>query len=292
MMCREQLTQQLVFLLSPRGLCVWPDSPNEPVFGRVGVTPAPPSFFLADSVEPFVLIRPGPAKPHPEHPEILDNPTWTIGLFSVNANDQAGGASVVGGRRTGRGSSQGRGVLEVESFLLDLISASGIGFSRPRATEILDPDFAEIAGVTCIQTYKVGATRVPLEPCYAPVRRLTATGDGNGHVTLNFDLPDFRYDSAGLWIVRAQGSTPPTTPTGGFFVPSAIGRVSYVDSPGHGTWSYAVFIAYDWTADPVLGLGGTDYRFSGFFQQLPTGAPIQGQPYYVYQPATVAGIVT
>ena len=52
----EQLTQQLVYLLG-RNKLVWPDSPGDPVLGRVVPAPAPASPSGTSTTRRFDLLR-------------------------------------------------------------------------------------------------------------------------------------------------------------------------------------------------------------------------------------------
>ena len=97
-------------------------------------------------------------------------------------------------------------------------------------------------------------------PTDYPTPSPTATPEAVGEVTLAWvPVPD-RYDFRRYVCRRISGATPTTSPTGGTDVPipGATTRTTarLVDSPGSGTWSYSLFVAYDEYGS------GTDERWS------------------------------
>ncbi len=260
-----QITSQLAFLLNKTNL-TWPDTPYDPVFGRVAVTPLELSFYDIDTQNPTALIRPGAVTYNDEHPEIIESARWEVGIFGVVGTDQAGGGSVVGGNRSSLGSSSGRGVMEMEPLVLARLrdGTKGLG-PRVLARVSTQASAFEVPGLICRRSYEVVATR-PLqsEPFYQPVSRLLATSPGAGQATLTWRLPSvqggwnppttiYRYDLVGLTVRRAAGATAPSSPSAGTGV-ATVGLVSTVaDTPGAGQWSYAVFATYDAGKDPITG---------------------------------------
>lgn len=260
-----QLTQQIVWLFN-KSNCTWADSPGDPVFGRVGVTPLDPSFFDLDTSNPTLLVRPGATENNPEHPEIIERAAWEVGILGAVGTDQGGSASTVGGNRASLGSSQGRGVLEIEPIVLARLRDGTMGLGpRLIARGIDRASGFDVPGLVTLRVYEVVATR-PLQsaPYYQPVTRLLATSPGAGSATLTWRLPQvmggtnsptplYRWDLVGLTVRRASGSTAPASPTAGTGVP-VVGLASTVtDSPGAGMWSYAVFATYDAGRDPITG---------------------------------------
>lgn len=255
-----QLTQTLVSLLSPANLA-WPDSPAEPILGRVGVWPGVGGdFFAMDAVVPFALVHPETTRSNEEHPaDLVDEARWSIFLFAGNASEQAGGPALVGGSRASLGSSKGRGILEVEGRVkIALFDELGL-VARLRSGGTQPPDVAgRQAGFGAQRALEIVATHLPALPAYAPIQQLLASSPSAGHVTLTWAaLSSTRYDLVGVTVVYKSGATAPTSPTDGTAAFTAGAPTSATVATGTGMFSFAVFWAYDATVDPFSGIGTT-----------------------------------
>ena len=173
----------------------------------------------------------------------------------------AGGGepAVSGGTRTsGIGSSVGRGVLEVEARVRAAIHAARLGVRfRVSSGSGIDPRDAPGPGVVAQSSFRVTASRVPVEPFYHPPILPVASG-GFGSASLAWTSPPTRFDRFGIMVRRLAGFNLPTTTTGDQIVApsSGAGVTSYLDSPAAGTYSYGIWAAYD-----EAGAGAAD-RFS------------------------------
>jgi hypothetical protein len=286
-----QLTQQLVWVLSAPNVTngktsglAWPGGAEEVVLARVGVAPDPSAFAMLDAAEPFALVSVLAKKGEAEHPaDLTEEARWAVRLFCANANDQAGGAPIVGASRvSGVGSSVGRGLLEVEPLveaaIFNLNALPGVRLRVEAAPAVAMPD--EWRGAVAARALTVsGGPRIPTQPCFDSVQQLLAVG-ASGDVALTWGtLPD-RWDLVGVRVCRASGTTAPTDPTTGIVATTGL-VTSYSDTPGAGTWSYAIFFAFDSTRNPLDGARDvanpvTDFSGSG-----------TAQGGFVYRAATV-----
>lgn len=249
-----QLTQDMIYRLNPTNL-KWGEGNDEAVLSRVIAAPAPPGFFRHDSVTPYALLQLESGRGNEEHPaDLIEEARWSLYLLAGNATEQSGAAPVVGGNRVNLGSSRGRGLLEVEPLVQKAIfNATGL-YARPRAISTRPPSIPdELQGLVVMRALEIVASRIPALPAYAPVQRLKSTAAGGGNVTLTWGAAPSRYDLVGYTWRRAAGSTAPSTPASGTFVESTTPSLS--DSPGAGTWSYAIWWAFDATRDPFTGKG-------------------------------------
>lgn len=277
-MSSQQITQNLVWFLNPTNF-VW--SAGQPVLGRVGVVVDPPTLNVLDQVTPSVLIRVERAAAHPEHPADLDEEVkWTITLYAQNGTDQAGGAAVVGGNRTGAG-SQGRGVLEIEPLLRARIQQAFIACGvRPRIVSAPATVAEAIKGLLAARAYEVTATRLPVQATYLAPTRLAALNNGVA-LALYWTPPPLTWNLVALQVNRAAGSTPPATPTSGTVLTSTLSPTATGFANATTGNAYSVFGVYDDTVDPVTGLRDQTKPVSAYSgYQTPEGT-------FTYQPGTV-----
>jgi len=81
---------------------------------------------------------------------------------------------------------------------------------------------------------------------YPPPSRFAAVdAAGGGDTDLTWTLAPGRWDRNAIILRRAAGSTAPTSETSGTGVTVAAEATSVTDSPGAGTFSYALFQEYD-----------------------------------------------
>lgn len=271
-----QAARQIAFKLLSRS---WPDAPAGPVFAQVFVSQGLPE----DSGSlrfPFALVRvlDGTADP--------DDQTYQLQRFEVvsvvsSTGDQVGEQAMVGGHRQSQGRSQGRGLLEVEeqvmqavqylnqtnAFRIQLVSAG-------TAEAALVPDVGYV--VSRALTFQARLTTSRVYPTPNAGKSLVAAVN-TGVVTLTWtwheraDLhkaytpPQIGTARGKLTLVRKAGSSAPTSVTDGTLVAlSSNAATTVADSPGAGTWSYALFAQYDEFGDATgsPALGGTSVRVS------------------------------
>lgn len=251
-----QVAYQLRHLLR---LAAWADGSAELVFGtRVYVAAAPAGELLAANRAPFAVVIPGSADADVHEPRLW-RARFEVLVVTAVTGDTFGEAVLLGGPRSGgQGSSRGRGLLELEEVTLGAVERldgeSGIRM-RVVAQSAVAP--APIPGTVAAQrSYTVEAWCSRSRSYEAP-RLLAATASGGGAVALTWSLPAARYDRRRVVLRRASGSTAPSSATAGTGVTlSGDLATSHADTPGAGTWSYALFGAYDETGS------GSDERYS------------------------------
>jgi hypothetical protein len=276
-----QILQNLVWYLNPTQF-VWPGTAT-PVLGRVSVTTDPATFAALDQVAPSVMIRAERTAAHPEHPaDLEDEARWALTLYALNATDQAGGASVVGGNRAPGSVSSGRGLLELEPLVRAQVQqaflAAGV---RPRITAGPATVHEALHGLLAARSYEVLGTRFPVQRCYANVTRLKATLAGG--TTLAWTPAPLTWNLVAYQVVRKNGGVPPANPTDGTVLTSTLAPTAtgYVDAGGGAGKAYSVFGVFDDTKNPFDGKRDPSLptnAYSGY--STPQNA-------FVYQPASV-----
>jgi len=240
-----QATRQVRYLLEQRK---WEDGgSNERVFADVVITsPEMRIPALVDHRLPLAIITPLGSSADQELPGLLMQ-TIEIEVAVAVAGDDIAETAVIGGSRAGGNtSSDGRGILEVEEELLAVIrQPSGAVGLRFQAISLLNTEIVANTdnGYIASRKYQM---RVPLTDArfYHPCVNLTATDAGGGSVSLAWKLPATRFDTLGLVLRRASGSTPPAGPTDGTGVTVGANDTSVSDPAGSGTFSYSLFRSY------------------------------------------------
>lgn len=214
------------------------------------VTQAPVESLLAKLRAPFALIRVGGATADDDVPSLLTE-ELEVALVASSVGDEKGQSALLGAARSsGRTSSKGRGLLELEEELFRaaalLGGASGIRLNLSAKTggqALLDgTTLAASRGYTF-------RARTSVYRSYPAPSLLVATPAGSGSVSLTWSVPPARYDRLEVVLRRASGATAPTSATDGTGVTlSGALATSVTDSPGVGTFSYAIFAGYDETS--------------------------------------------
>lgn len=250
-----QAARQIRWILAN---ATWPDAGGTTVFGSVVVVTSAFAGMFANFRSPSLAVRPGSCSEDPEDPGLLTQQIELLLCVAVHG-DPVGQNAVIGGNRTaGQVRSEGRGLLEVEEEV------------RRQAKKLGDNDGLRIvAGETSdgpglvteekmpfavTRSYTIDVHCTSARYYHAP-KNLVATG-GAGIVTLSWTLPPTRFDTRRVVVRRATGATPPASATAGTDVPVATLATGVVDSVAAGTYSYAVFMAYDESGS------STDERFS------------------------------
>lgn len=244
-----QAARQLKHLLLA---AAWPGGATERVFGAVVVSQATSDRVLGSARLPLALIRVGGGTADDQEPRLIRESLEVV-LMAQVPGDALGEAALIGGPRAGGvGSSGGRGLLELEEVLLGaaakLGGSSGIRLrlsGKSRGEAQLDEVHGGIVARGYVFEAWLGSAR-----SYPPPVNLVATDQGGGDVELTWDLPPDRFDRLEVVLRRAAGATPPSSPTDGTGVTlgSAL-ATSVTDSPGAGTFSYALFAGYDETSE-------------------------------------------
>lgn len=253
-----QCLQQVKSLLQA---ATWPDGSAEKVFGSHGVkiSAGPQENGLNSIPFPFAMISPGNGTTDPDHQRIGQEEI-DVTIMAANAADPWGEQALIGGGRGGgQGSSSGRGLLElgeiVRSELRLLLPQNGVkpqfvGKSAPT------PFRVEHHGYVVGRTHRFRAWLTDARHYPAPTR-FAATDAGGGDANLSWNVPPSRFDRYEVVLRRASGSTAPSSVTDGTGVSlGSLLATSVTDSPGTGTWSYALFGGYD-----ELSAGASD-RYS------------------------------
>lgn len=234
------------------------------------ITSAPTPEALAVHRVPIALIRAldGTVDPDTEGEQsdlIRRNVSVTL-IAAISGDAGTGENSIIGANRTGGATvSENRGLLELEEELFDaaqqLGEVDGISLIL-RAAGAPTIERVENMGHVSYADYSF-ELRCTATRFYHPARELAATASGGGVAAVSWALPPDRYDRYQMVLRRAAGTTAPASATAGTGVTLGGNLVTSVnDSPGVGTFSYALFAAYDETYDERQGSPATADRYS------------------------------
>ena len=249
-----QVAKQLRFLLRA---ATWPDSPSNKACGQVLVSNGPADRAVGQLRFPFALVLPGAVTADDEEPN-LERAQFEIRLVARVANDPWGESVLIGGPRISQGSSQGRGLMELEEVLLDNVATMNrtngirIRLDYKSATQA---QISDDLGYVGLRSYQLEAM-LTSDRNYEACSRLTAADLGSGNVAVSWTLPPTRYDTLGLVLRRAAGVTAPASPTAGTGVTVGDDDTSVTDTGAAGTVSYAIWRSYNETG------GTTAERYS------------------------------
>lgn len=243
-----QALQQMRYLLRQAewapGVVVWNAN-------SIIVTVAPdPDAASTERTLPMVLLRPGSSRVDPRHDgefEDLIEVEIAVRLVTSVPGDRFGEASLMGGHRAGELETPGKGLLELEEKLLGALREINDGDGmriQLRATSAAGAQPMSDSGYMIWRDYTF-VSLVTAERDYSVPTALTATVAALT-VSLSWTLPSTRFDTDSVVLRRASGSTPPSGPTDGTGVALTGDLVTSVsEAPGVGSWSYALFSAYD-----------------------------------------------
>lgn len=243
----QQVCRQIQYLLLNQD---WTGGSND-VFGSgcVVITAGLPERFSHHLRYPAAIITPGAAQPdqYGEEPDIIVQPI-TIRAITLAPGDESGQKSLIGGNIPDRTASEGRGLLEVEEELMRAISTlnhdAGIRVAH-MGTGAVQPALDDQSRYISWRDYDFRAYCTSRR-FYHPPTGFTATDATGGDASLSWQLPPDRFDRYQIVVRRASGSVAPALPTEGTGVTLASDlATSVTDSPGAGTYSYAVFCGYD-----------------------------------------------
>lgn len=243
-----QAARQLKALLQA---ATWPDAGGERVFGTVAVSQATSEQVLGNARLPLALVRFGGGAPDAQEPRLVRESVEVVVLVAV-PGDAIGEAAMIGAARAGGStSSAGRGLLEVEEVLLSVAAQLG-GANGLRLR--LCAKGRGLAQQDDVHSYTVARGYVfegwiGSERSYPAPVNLVAEASGAGNVALTWSLPPSRFDRLQVVLRRAAGDVAPSSPTDGTGVALAGAlSTSVADTPGAGTFSYALFAGYDETS--------------------------------------------
>jgi len=238
-----QMAEQLKYLLANDN---WPDSPSDNTFGSVQVTDGPTEKALKELRMPIVLVTVGDTSEVDEEDPDLILQDFPLILVQAVLGDPMGERILIGGPRKSLGSSDGRGILELEARLLDVVGkATGADGARAACAFVGSPPSQQVEGrMIGSRKYNLKAWCTRDEHFDPPVH-LVAEPIGSGNVRLSWTVPPDRYDRLKIVLRRATGLVAPATVATGTDVALASDLAFGVtDSPGVGTFSYSVWCGY------------------------------------------------
>ncbi len=243
-MNRLQIARQVQHLLRQ---ATWADSGLVFAADSVIVTMGLSDKAMREKRLPLALIRVGTTTPDPDMDEQpgLQAIDVAIALVVSNANDQLGEVALVGANRTE--GSAGRGLFEVEEKLVTTLLQLGPASGMPvtfRSAGAAQASLDESLGYLVACDYRFRALGTTARTYQAPSGLAASSGAA---FTWNASP---RSDARRFILRRASGSTAPATVADGTGItlggsPDGAGVTSKTDSPGAGTWSYSLFLAYD-----------------------------------------------
>ncbi|MGB1226035.1 MAG: hypothetical protein ACPHCN_18100 [Mycobacterium sp.] len=222
----------------------WPGDGSR-VVGTVGISPAPPSAFLAAGAEmPAVTMQPGSARSDDDEPD-LQRQSIALAVSVSAPSDAIAEGAMMGAGRIDPDDGGGRGLFEVVPRLVEAITGTGaVGVKLTmRQTGRRGVEQSDL-GYVLTTTFDIQAECTTVRT-YQDASRFVATG-GSGTVSLSWRLPGLRFDTLRVILRRASGSTAPASPSAGTGV--TLGSdlaTSVTDTVAAGTYSYALLVAYD-----------------------------------------------
>lgn len=259
-MNRWQTAQQIAFLIRNK---VWPDAPSEPVVRTAVVSDLPVEAVYTAESTPFVLVKPVGNERDEEHPERDQVSRYEVSVAAEGWTDVEGTSALVGANRvapsgglTHQGTSQGRGLLEIEEMVRQACTSRDGSGAFVGACSDTSAELVVMPGGVVVSTVKlvVEAWSTTRDRTYPAPRLLTATGAA-GVVSLTWAGTPRRWDTLGgatpqYAVYYQAGSTAPAYGAGTLYTPTA-GSTAASITTGAGTWSFALFSLFDETGNGV-----------------------------------------
>jgi len=250
-MNQAQIAQQIKYLLQVR---TWDDDPsNAVVFGKVVVSNKPMEYLLTlGPTLPFAAVRMGAMVHDPDFPEVILDEGIEVEVSTRIENDPWGESDLIGGVRPSLLVSQGRGVSEIVAQVHATISRNDpeTGISMHSRTEN-DGRSIQIQNSSYMAQSVEVTAKGGIDLFFAPGRELANSGN-----TITWTNPAIRFDTHSMILRYAAGSTPPATATAGSAATlSGVLATTYThgdDGQPGGTFSYALFVAYDYNFDGTI----------------------------------------
>lgn len=232
------------------------DDDSTLVLQEVAVTSGDGAFGrLAALRTPFALVRPAGWTADGEQENLRRQQVEVIVVTAVMGDERGERALIGGPRSAGQNASQGRGVLEIEErvdLALDTLRGEQGVRVYARSASAAATQLVEGLGWVAARSLRLDA-EVGVARDYPAAYAFIATGQ----VQLTWRNPGSRYDLRRVVLRRALGNTAPASPDAGTGVTlSGDLATSVSDAPSPGTYSYALFVAYDETGS------STDERWS------------------------------
>jgi hypothetical protein len=246
-----QVSRQIKYLLGARK---WSDDPsNEKVFGASVVSVAPQAEAMDQFRYPLAMVVPGAATVDAEEMNLLEQ-DFAVRVICMVEADGYGESPLIGANRLADGSSDGRGILEIEEELFSTIArssgADGIEI-RLWSSSAIQAELIEGLGYVVARDYSFGCLTTT-NKSYAPPFGLSATDQGGGSVLLTWNLPATRFDSYRVVLRYAAGATAPASISAGSGVTLSGDTAVTVTQSGlsTGTYAWAAFQTYDEKSSP------------------------------------------
>lgn len=223
--------------------------------GGVMVTNGPADEVTAQLPMPYCLILPGAGQADPiknDEPELIEE-DYMLRVVTAVASDPTGEGVMLGRNQQAIDQAEGRGIFEIqEKVLVRLARTTRQDGIRIQVINAGTTQGGPVQGnrYVAARDYTVRATTT-LASSYEPATNLQAVDSATpGAADVSWELPPDRFDYRRQVLRRLTGSTPPADPADGTGVtlggsPDGAGVTSVTDSPGAGTYSYALWTSYD-----------------------------------------------
>lgn len=266
-MNRWQVARQLAHKLRTVD---WPGGSSD-VFAGVAIMAIPDDQFVRDVIAgPVATVTPLDARMDPEYgdePGIVEC-DFAIRTFQVVAGDPYGESALIGAHRASATDSDGRGILEIEEVVFDAIGDLGrdlgLVVNAWQARIGSFPITEDREGTTYLAAMEHRVTALcTVDRRYPSPEELVATdAAGAGDVDLSWAAFEDRYDRHRFRLFRASGASAPAYEGGTEVTLASNTATSVTDSPGAGTFSYALYKTYDETGTYDGGTASSDERVS------------------------------
>lgn len=270
-----QAARQIKYLVQN---ATWADAPHGPVFGSVRITQGIGQDEAMGQVRfPAAFVALQDSESDGASPG-LKMQRWQVTIVVANQGDIVGEAAMIGGQRSSVGYSGGRGLLEVEEALLNVLNladeTSGLNVLLV-ASSAPEAAFAEEYGYVAERRFIFSSTLTTGRSYPAPngsnalTTSVGANSGGLKSVAVSWSAVEPRFDlhaavavplisAVGkLLLVRKAGTSAPTTPADGTALTLASSYATgYADSltTSSGSYTYGLFAQFDEFGDAVTSL--------------------------------------
>tara|TARA_R110000824_G_scaffold89186_2_gene218909 strand:+ start:53 stop:862 length:810 start_codon:yes stop_codon:yes gene_type:complete len=247
-----QVCRQVKYLIESRK---WDDNEsNESVFGAGVVSVAPQAEAMDKFRYPLAMVLPGSASVDAEEMDLLEQQI-TVRVICMVEADGYGESPLIGAHRISTGSSDGRGILEIEPELFAAIArssgADGIEIRLWSSSEV-QAELIEDLGYVIARDYTFGCLTTTTKTYPSPFRFKVVDSASAGQADLTWTNPAIRYDSFHVVARYSAGATAPATIASGTGITLSSDFPTSVSVTGlaAGTYSFSVFVTYDEMSEP------------------------------------------
>ena len=247
-----QVCRQVKYLIDQRR---WEDNPsNESVFGAAVVSVAPQAEAMDKFRYPLAMVIPGSATVDEEEMDLLEQ-MITVRVICMVEADGYGESPLIGAHRISTGSSDGRGILEIEPELFAAIArssgADGIEIRLWSSSEV-QAELVEDLGYVIARDYTFGCLTTTTKTYPPPFKFVVKNSVGIGQGTAGWTNPAIRFDSYHVVLRYASGSIPPPTISSGTGIPLLTDFATSVAFSGFaaGSYAFSIFVTYDEMSEP------------------------------------------